>query len=93
MDQEAKLGLSVMVTFTVPPSILYLPSTPFPEKLPELVSPLKVALFSSATFLASDTNVVGFFVGVLFLSRQVVDSAPHVLVYQVGRLLLLNCLG
>src|SRR3954471_12842780 len=51
-----------MVTFTVPPSSLYVPLTPFPEKLPEVASPLKVALFSCATFLASDTNVAGFFV-------------------------------
>ena len=60
--QEAKLGLSVMVTFTVPPSILYLPLTPFPEKLPDVVSPLKVAPFSFATLLASDTSVLGFLV-------------------------------
>lgn len=51
-----------MVIFTVPPSILYLPSTPFPEKLPEVVSPLKVALFSFATFSAADTNALGLFV-------------------------------
>lgn len=62
MDHEAKLGLSVMVTFTVPPSILYLPSTPFPEKVPDVVSPLKVALFSFATFSAADTKVLGLFV-------------------------------
>jgi uncharacterized membrane protein len=62
VDQEAKLGLSVMVTFTVLPSNVYLPFTPFPEKLPEFVSPLSVASFSFATFLASLTNVLGFFV-------------------------------
>jgi hypothetical protein len=62
VDQEARLGLSVRVTVTVPPAILYLPSTPLPEKLPDVSSPLKVALFSFATFLASDTNVLGFFV-------------------------------
>ncbi len=48
--------------FTVLPSTLYLPSTPFPEKLPDDASPLKVALFSFATFLASETNVLGLFV-------------------------------
>ncbi len=46
---------------TVLPSTLYLPSTPFPEKLPDVVSPLKVAPFSLATFLALDTNAVAFF--------------------------------
>src|SRR5918911_4625152 len=69
VDQEAKVGLSVMVTFTVPPSILYLPLTPFPEKLPDVVSPLKVASFSFATFLASDTSVLGFFVTLMLKVR------------------------
>src|SRR5919199_6123642 len=69
VDQEARVGLSVMVTFTVPPSILYLPSTPFPEKLPDVVSPLKVALLSLATFLASDTSVAGFFVAFMLKVR------------------------
>ena len=63
------MGLSVMVTFTVLPSILYLPLTPFPEKLPDVVSPLKVAPFSVATFLASDTSVPGFFVAFMLKVR------------------------
>jgi hypothetical protein len=69
VDQEAKLGLSVMVTFTVPPSISYLPFTPLPEKLPEFASPLKLALFSLATFLASDTSVPGLFVAFMLKVR------------------------
>jgi hypothetical protein len=62
VDQEAKVGFSVIVTCTVLPSKVYLPFTPFPEKLPEFVSPLRVASFSFATLLASLTNVLGFFV-------------------------------
>ncbi len=76
VDQEARLGLSVMVTFTVPPSILYLPLTPFPEKLPEVVSPLKVASFSFATFLASDTSVLGFFVALMLKVRPPPSPPP-----------------
>jgi hypothetical protein len=69
VDQEAKVGLSVMVTFTVPPSILYLPLTPFPEKLPDVVSPLKVAPLSIATLLASATSVLGFLVAFMLKVR------------------------
>ena len=83
VDQEANAGLSVMVTFTVSPSILYLPLTPFPEKLPDVVSPLKVALFSFATLLASDTNVVGF----LFAFMLKVIPSPR-LVAEEGRVFL-----
>src|SRR5215217_7526812 len=76
VDHEAKLGLSVMVTLTLPPSILYLPSTPLPEKLPDVVSPLKVALFSFATFLASDTSVLGFLVAFMLKVRPPPPSPP-----------------
>ena len=69
VDQEANAGLSVMVTFTLPPSILYLPLTPFPEKLPDVVSPLKVASFSFAILLASDTNVMGFLFALMLKVR------------------------
>jgi hypothetical protein len=65
-----------MVTFTVPPSILYLPSTPLPEKLPDVASPLKVALFSFATFLASDTNVLGFFIAFMLKVRPPPSPPP-----------------
>src|SRR4051812_24379156 len=65
-----------MVTFTVPSSILYLPSTPFPEKLPDVVSPLKLALFSCATFLASDTSVLGFFIAFMLKVRPAPPSPP-----------------
>src|SRR3954453_13466636 len=65
-----------MVTFTVPPSSLYVPLTPFPEKLPEVVSPLKVALFSCATFLASDTSVMGLFVTFTLKVRPPPPSPP-----------------
>ena len=65
-----------MVTFTVPPSILYLPSTPLPEKLPDAASPLKVALFSFATFLASETSVLGLFVAFMLKVRPPPPSAP-----------------
>jgi len=37
--QEAKLGLSVMVTFTVPPSILYLQLTPTTRETLDAASP------------------------------------------------------
>src|ERR671916_397739 len=76
VDHEAKLGLSVMVTFTVPPSILYLPSTPLPEKLPDVASPLKVALFSFAIFLASETSVLGFFVAFMLKVRPSPPPPP-----------------
>jgi hypothetical protein len=82
VDQEAKVGLSVMVTFTVPPSILYLPLTPFPEKLPDVVSPLKVAPFSFATLLASDTNVLGFLVAFMLKVRP--STPPPVAAAEEG---------
>src|SRR5919199_4391785 len=81
VDQEAKVGLSVMVTLTVPPSILYLPLTPFPEKLPDVVSPLKVAPFAFATLLASDTSVLGFLVAFMLKVRP---SSPPVAAAEEG---------
>jgi hypothetical protein len=48
--------------------------TPLPEKLPEFVSPLRVASFCFATLLASLTNVLGFFV--VFMLKVRPSSPP-----------------
>ena len=51
MDQGIHKGLSVMVTITLSPTMLYSPLSMPCEKRPDLSSPTKATLFSFAAFL------------------------------------------